>query len=622
MRQKWIMLALVFILNISVILGNEIYLSSAAAVNVSGSDQLNTANLDHSIHLPAIRKDYNWAALNEWTPWAFQDNYVTDVYTGPEPGEIWVIADNVLYHSNTFGFDWKKIDTGEYLPNSFTIDQQCENDCTKFIATTSGEVLASLDLINWTVEFSYYNPLNFFTPPITFFGWVDNDLFLVLNEYTRSLIFRRTSDGVWETFGNPVQVIVLDLSIFQSTLYAGTNDGLYRLEDGVWTEVFVYATEESLSITDMLVDNGNLIVGTSSPRGIYSTSDGIKWTALDVGLTNAYVVNIRQIESSDSGTLFTTAEDGIFMSANDGARWQILDAGLPRTITNYGVILEDIQGTSISILRDFPNEQTLAATFNNQGLWLLTVNKDTWLTSPPPRDPPKAVLIVGPVDPPLHQSTKDFISWSNKLADIMQRNGMQVVKVYWPDSTWENVRAAIGGASIIVYKGHGFSAGEPGEDPTELYGGTNGFCLVNPNDPEGAVLGTQDMLVTTNRLAENAIGFFFCCYCAGPSASDTSTVSEDWARWRIEAYSSTVLRMGGRGYFSGVDEEAILNAFFSNIDKPLGEIYKSVQGAPDHTSLHILSSNIVVWFDGSITENWGEAYVGDPNLTPRQILGR
>jgi len=87
--------------------------------------------------------------------------------------------------------------------------------------------------------------------------------------------------------------------------------------------------------------------------------------------------------------------------------------------------------------------------------------------------------------------------------------------------------------------------------------GLNGFCLVHSEDPAGARLGTQDMPVTTDRLADNAIGFF-CCHCAGGSASDPSPVSAALARRRIEAYSSTVMRIGGSGYFSGVNEEALV----------------------------------------------------------------
>jgi hypothetical protein len=310
------------------------------------------------------------------------------------------------------------------------------------------------------------------------------------------------------------------------------------------------------------------------------------------------------------------------MSADGGKRWQALDGGLPPTVTNYGVLLENIRANSLVVLRDEAGIQTLAAVFNNRGIWTTSVMENTWLADIPPGNPPKAVLVVGPIDPPDHSATKSYIEWSERLAAIMERNGMEVVRVYWPDSTWQNVRAVIGGASIVVYKGHGFSVGEPQPDPTEMYGSVNGFCLVNTTEPEGAILGTQDMLVATNRLARNAIGFFFCCFCAGTSGSDTGPITEEWARWRIEAYSSTILRMGGGAYFSSTNEEGFLRSFFENQDEPLSEIFKRIHGQPEHIYPHVLWPEVPVWFDGSGQSGWGEAFVGDPNLTPRQILGR
>jgi hypothetical protein len=181
------------------------------------------------------------------------------------------------------------------------------------------------------------------------------------------------------------------------------------------------------------------------------------------------------------------------------------------------------------------------------------------------------------------------------------------------------VRAEISGASIIVYKGHGFG-GDIHPDPTELHGSLNGFTLIHPEDPLGARLATQDMLVSTSRLAKNAIGFFWCCFCAGSSSADQVPVSEAIARRRIEAYSSTVFRMGGGGYFSGVNEEALLEEFFSNPNKTLGELYKEFGGNPEHAYKHVLWPEKSVWFDGSEQSGWGRAFVGDRNLTAVDIL--
>jgi hypothetical protein len=94
------------------------------------------------------------------------------------------------------------------------------------------------------------------------------------------------------------------------------------------------------------------------------------------------------------------------------------------------------------------------------------------------------------------------------------------------------------------------------------------------------------------------------------------------ARRRIQAYSSTLLRMRGGGYFSGVYEEELLEAFFANPDRTPGDLYKEFGGAPDHVYQHVLWPSQAVWFDGDTQRGWDRAFVGDPERTARDILGR
>jgi len=330
---------------------------------------------------------------------------------------------------------------------------------------------------------------------------------------------------------------------------------------------------------------------------------------------------VLKLVASSIDWLFAATTDGVFVSQTQADRWRALDIGLPHTLTGYGVLLDNVTATSLAIIDEQGSQHILGAVFNSEGVWRLVLVEESMLQPLPPQSPPKAVLIVGPVDPPDHTSTLSFIEWSERLADVMEVHGMNVVRVYWPDSTWENVRAAISGASVVVYKGHGFGLGDIPEDPTDMVGGRNGFCLVNPENPMGARLATQDMLVATSQLANDAVTFFFCCYCAGSSSSDPKPVSEALARRRIEAYSSTSLYMGGGAYFSGVDEESLLADLLDHPDKTLGNLYKNVGGEPDHTYSHILWPNVAVWFDGDVEHGWGRAFVGDTSLTLRQVFG-
>jgi hypothetical protein len=598
--------------------------------------------ITHTVYLPIVSNQYYWAGITQWTPWAFQDETVTELLAGPGPEELWSLTPAGLYRSVNYGKTWARADAGlPWLPTFLAVDDSLLPDAAVYAARWSGEVYVSHDGgASWRLD------VDFEWPYLDFLDFAGGAVYA--QTYAPYQLRQRLATGVWQPIGDPLDARANDVAVFQSTVYVGTSTGLYRLAGNTWQPVTVdvYADlhqdqtewilpslrpERQADVTtglsgtaahSLFVHDGIMFV-SAAPRGLYKSTDGVTWTACDVGLTNAYSVTIWKMAASDSGRLFAAAaSDGVFVSDSQGDRWQALDAGLPHSTTDYGVLLDGISATALTLVRDEGDEQTLGAVFNNEGVWFLTVTGNTLLADLSAQTPPKAVLVVGPVDPPAHTITKSYIAWADRLAAIMERNGVRVVRVYWPYSTWENVRQAIGGASIVVYKGHGFGLGDLPADPTEMYGGLNGFCLVHPEDPAGARLGTQDMLVTTNRLAENAIGFFFCCYCGGGSASDPSPVSEALARRRIEAYSSTMMRMGGGGYFSCVNEEGLLEDLFAHPDKTLGELYRDAGGDPDHVYPHVLWPDLSVWFDGNTVSGWTRAFAGDPDLTGRDVLGR
>lgn len=600
------------------------------------------------VYLPLVRYEYNWKGITEWTPWAFPGESVVDLLAGPAPGQLWVITRNetweyALHRSTDFGKTWERADAGlGWAPSLLALEDSPLPDAAVYAAHWYADVIyvSHNGGVTWTLDVSFGGH---YLDLLDFAGDT-----LYAQTYSPCQVWQRLTTGEWQLVGDELDSCANDLAVYQSTLYAGTSDGLYRLMGDTWEPVAVdpyaalhqdqtewispdlrpdrqsptMASSSGNEVHSIIVHDGVMFVG-ATPRGLYRSSDGETWTACDIGFTGVYYFTIRKMVASSNGRLYAaTSPDGVFVSDSQGDRWQALDAGLPHSTTGFGVLLDDVAATALTMVRDEGDEQTLGAVFNDEGVWFLTVADDTLLPDLAPQTPPKAVLVVGPIDPPDHTATRSYIAWADRLAEIMARNGVNVVKVYWPDSTWENVREAIGGASIIVYKGHGFGLGDIPADPTDMHGSVNGFCLVNPEDPSGARLGTQDMLVTTNRLAEDAIGFFFCCYCAGSSSSDPSPVSEALARRRIEAYSSTVMRMGGGSYFSGVYEEALLEDFFAHPEKSLGELYVSAGGVPDHVYPHILWPDLSVWFDGDLESGWGRAFVGDPDLTANDVLGR
>ena len=64
---------------------------------------------------------------------------------------------------------------------------------------------------------------------------------------------------------------------------------------------------------------------------------------------------------------------------------------------------------------------------------------------------PKVVVIVGPTG----TVTSSYRSQGDSIAATAAADGATVVKVYSPNATWANVKAAVNGANVVIYLGHG-----------------------------------------------------------------------------------------------------------------------------------------------------------------------
>src|SRR6476469_10262207 len=83
-------------------------------------------------------------------------------------------------------------------------------------------------------------------------------------------------------------------------------------------------------------------------------------------------------------------------------------------------------------------------------------------------------LLVGPAG----AATPYYRQLADQAAAAAAKVTPNVVRVYSPDATWEHVKAALQGASVVVYLGHG--NGWPSVYRNSLYPPTqNGFGL-NP----------------------------------------------------------------------------------------------------------------------------------------------
>ncbi len=153
---------------------------------------------------------------------------------------------------------------------------------------------------------------------------------------------------------------------------------------------------------------------------------------------------------------------------------------------------------------------------------------------------PKVVIIVGATEGTTDSYRRD--------ADMTYAAALQytsnVVKVYSPNATWARVKAAVVGASIVVYLGHGNGWPSPYTyDPN--FTTKDGFGL---NKVEGAGDSNRvyygEPYIETLSLSGAVVILNHLCYASGNSESGSPEPTVSVARQRVDNYASAFLRAG------------------------------------------------------------------------------
>jgi flagellar hook assembly protein FlgD len=158
--------------------------------------------------------------------------------------------------------------------------------------------------------------------------------------------------------------------------------------------------------------------------------------------------------------------------------------------------------------------------------------------------PPKVVLIVGAT----HGQTETY----RQRADVAYAEAIKytpnVVKVYSPNATWANVKAALQGASVVMYMGHGNGFPSPYRTTPWAYS-QNGFGLnqvAGQGDYNNQYYG-EHYLATEVKLAPNAVVLLnHLCYAAGNSEPGHAEPTVDVAKQRADNYAAGFLAAGAR----------------------------------------------------------------------------
>ncbi len=172
-----------------------------------------------------------------------------------------------------------------------------------------------------------------------------------------------------------------------------------------------------------------------------------------------------------------------------------------------------------------------------------------WTSAPAPAaatvsSDPKVVLVVGAT----HGTTPTYRSWMNVVATTAARYTRNVVKVYSPNATWPAVRAALQGASIVVYMGHGNGFPSPyGTTPNPYT--QNGFGLnltAGAGDSNTKYYGER-YVASDVDLAPNAVVILsHLCYASGNSEPGKTAPTLAVAKARLDNFAAGFIAAGAR----------------------------------------------------------------------------
>ncbi|HEY4632786.1 MAG TPA: FlgD immunoglobulin-like domain containing protein, partial [Candidatus Limnocylindrales bacterium] len=194
---------------------------------------------------------------------------------------------------------------------------------------------------------------------------------------------------------------------------------------------------------------------------------------------------------------------------------------------------------------------------------------------------PKVVIIVGAV----HGQTGSYLQRGEDAYQEARKYTSNVVKVFSPCATWAKVKAAIQGASIVVYMGHGNGFPSPYRTSPWPYS-QNGFGLnatCNAGHYNTTYYG-EHYIANEVDLAPNAVVLLHhLCYASGNSEPGQPAPTLSVAKQRADNFAAGFLKANARGVVADghADPDYYLWALFST-HQTLEEMWRAAPNFHNH----------------------------------------
>lgn len=236
----------------------------------------------------------------------------------------------------------------------------------------------------------------------------------------------------------------------------------------------------------------------------------------------------------------------------------------------------------------------------------------------------KVAIIVGAT----HARTAGYRSNADEVYNEARKYTSNVVRVYSPNATASKVKAAVAGASIIVYMGHGNGWPSPYTyDPN--YTTKDGFGLNYDSNGDGKLSDYENRYygepwIRELRPAPNAVVLLFhLCYASGnPESGAEPSLSK--ARQRVDNYAAGFLRSGARAVIANGHSHAAyyISALFTT-RQTIDAYWRNAPDAHNHVSAYpsVRTPGTTFQMDPERTGYYYRSIAGTMSLRTQDVTG-
>jgi hypothetical protein len=190
----------------------------------------------------------------------------------------------------------------------------------------------------------------------------------------------------------------------------------------------------------------------------------------------------------------------------------------------------------------------------------------------------KVVIVVGATE----GTTPSYRADADLIAAEALKYTPNVIKLYSPNATWAQVKAAAQGASIFVYLGHGYGYPSPYRPvlSPDVQDGMGLNKIGGVSDSDKQYYG-EDSIAKDIRFAKDAIVLLdHLCYSAGSSETGDPEPTVSVARERVDNFASGFIKAGARTVIAQSWDSGVIYTIRSifTTDQSLLDVW---EGAPN-----------------------------------------